>query len=326
MRKSRISPVAETIYHVTSRIYQDTFRLKSDEEKSLLLTTMRDVARFSGIDILAFTIMDNHFHLLINVPKYRSVGDEELKERIVFLYGKEKADKKIEQWAVWSKTGLEHRAEAEKEALRIRLYNLSDFVKTFKEHFTRSYNTKYKHEGQFWGGTRFKSMVVARKADVVNLLAAYIDLNCVRAKIVHHPNEYLWCGLGAAKKGNAEALAELRQLLSVEEKFTGSDPVKAFEEILEEMRTRDEKAEGKVDTEKLEKLGIKATVASRGIVRYETPKEMWVRRMKNLIDGGIIGPVEYFLEFNSFVRSHWRPSGFGENAYTRIKARNAKVR
>lgn len=54
-------------YHVISRITGQQF-LMNAEEKDVLMRSMFNVAIFSGVEILTFALMDNHFHLLMKVP------------------------------------------------------------------------------------------------------------------------------------------------------------------------------------------------------------------------------------------------------------------
>jgi len=50
---------------------------------------------------------------------------------------------------------------------------------------------------------RFKSVLVEGAGDVVATMAAYIDLNPVRAKLVVDPQDYRWSGMGRRWLANA---------------------------------------------------------------------------------------------------------------------------
>ena len=66
-RKNRVS-VYDGIYHVTTRIANRAMLLAEDEVKDKVLELVVSVARFSGVELWAFCIMDNHLHLFVRVP------------------------------------------------------------------------------------------------------------------------------------------------------------------------------------------------------------------------------------------------------------------
>jgi len=52
---------------------------------------------------------------------------------------------------------------------------------------------------------RFKSVLVEGKGDPLRTMAAYIDLNPVRAGLVKDPKDYRWCGYAEALGGSRRA-------------------------------------------------------------------------------------------------------------------------
>ena len=59
-------------YHLISRIANRAFYL-TDEERTRFVERLWRVAKFSGIEVLAYCFMSNHFHLLVHA---RGVGAE----------------------------------------------------------------------------------------------------------------------------------------------------------------------------------------------------------------------------------------------------------
>ena len=57
-----------------------------DDEKARAIELLRRVEEFSGVIVLAYAIMSNHFHILIYVPEPEDIGDEEILRRINALY------------------------------------------------------------------------------------------------------------------------------------------------------------------------------------------------------------------------------------------------
>jgi hypothetical protein len=76
----------------------------------------------------------------------------------------------------------------------VKLSNLSEFVPEIKVDFTRYYNQRNNRQGYF-GGDRFKSVIVEKGETLINCLA-YIDLNPLRAGLVDRPEQYRWNSLG----------------------------------------------------------------------------------------------------------------------------------
>ena len=74
MRMRRMLSGGEGYYHVISRITGQQF-LMNAEEKDVLMRSMFNVAIFSGVEILTFALMDNHFHLLVKVPRAHEVDE-----------------------------------------------------------------------------------------------------------------------------------------------------------------------------------------------------------------------------------------------------------
>ena len=101
------------------------------------------------------------------------------------------------------------------------MYDLSAFMKTLKQRFARWYNRRKGVTGTMWE-ERFKSVLleppasrnpVANRQHALSMIAAYIDLNAVRAGIVKDPKDYRWCGYGEAVSGSREMREGIRFIL-----------------------------------------------------------------------------------------------------------------
>jgi hypothetical protein len=165
-----------TVYHVMTRTALDGFPL-GDIEKDFMLDLIKRYSALYLVEILGFSIMGNHFHILVKViPEYQFT-DAEILKRYVEFYGDERefADGLI-------------------PSLREKLASLSEFVREIKVGFARYYNRRHNRRGYFWGD-RFKSVIVEKGETLINCLA-YIDLNPLRAGLVKRPEEYRWNSLG----------------------------------------------------------------------------------------------------------------------------------
>ena len=106
--------------------------------------------------------------------------------------------------------GNEARVREIHERFTYRMESLSHYMQGLLIRFTRWFNRKHKRSGTLWE-ERFKSVIV-ESGTAARTLAAYIDLNPVRAGMVEDPAEYRWSGYGEAvgggNKGNGKKARE----------------------------------------------------------------------------------------------------------------------
>ena len=167
---------------------------------------MRRVADFSGVEVLTYTILDNHFHLLIQVPERVDISDAELLRRMRLIY-REGVVAEFERELAEAETDLE--ARLLRKRYLYRMYDLSEFMKTLKQRYAIWYNAEHDRRGHLWDD-RFKSVLVEgscglERPGALWVMAQYIELNAVRAGIVKEAKAYRWCGLGEAVGGGADA-------------------------------------------------------------------------------------------------------------------------
>jgi hypothetical protein len=128
------------------------------------------------------------------------------------LYGKSRAPfqpKPEVLAAILAEGGPE--AEAWRNRLLERMHEVSAFMKTVKQRFSVWYNKSHQRYGTLWSD-RFKSVLVEAEPRALATVAAYIDLNAVRAGLVDDPADYRWCGYAEAMGGSAQARAGLEAL------------------------------------------------------------------------------------------------------------------
>ncbi len=204
MRKARIK--AENgigCYHVTSRIVDRSFKM-DEGEREIFRHILRKAAAFSGVNVLTYAILSNHFHVLLDVPVQPVLDDAELLRRVAALYGPVTASLCKERWEAWRRGGLDVLVEREQEQLRRRMGDVSPFMKLLKQRYSICYNQRHGRAGTLWEG-RYVSILVEDESRALSTIAAYIDLNPVRAGIVKDPAEYRWSGYGEACGGSAAA-------------------------------------------------------------------------------------------------------------------------
>jgi REP element-mobilizing transposase RayT len=167
-------------YHIISRTVGQQFLLgKAEKEK--LVQILRYFSRIFFVEVNAYCIMSNHFHLVIRVLPAWMFGDDEVVRRIELSRQKDK--KKMDE---------EITPQMIQEA-REKLEDISEFCKAFKQEFSCWYNKKHNRTGYFWG-SRFKSLYLGNEI-IIQCVCAYIELNPVRARMVQKPEDYRWSSL-----------------------------------------------------------------------------------------------------------------------------------
>ena len=89
--------------------------------------------------------------------------------------------------------------------------DVSQFMKLLKQRFTRWFNDLHDRFGTLWA-ERFDSTLVEPVGHARKTVAAYIDLNSVRAGLAHDPLAYRFCGYAEAVAGSEPARAGLMQV------------------------------------------------------------------------------------------------------------------
>ena len=195
------------IYHCVSRVVDRRFAFGPDE-KEKLRTFMRMYENFSGCRVLAYCFMSNHIHLLLEVPPLPAGGlsDGELLHRLRRLYNepvvaevaKRLAEYRMAEYRM-AGAGAVAAVRELHEGFTYRMHDLSEFMKGFMQRFTQWFNRRSKRSGGLWEDV-FKSVLV-EDGVASRTMAAYIDLNPVRAGIAADPAEYRWSSYGEAMGG-----------------------------------------------------------------------------------------------------------------------------
>ena len=212
MRSSRIKAEGLGYYHCMSRVV-DRRMILGDVEREKFRDLMRGAETFCGVRVVTYAILSNHFHILAEVPDRQEVSEEELVARLAAIYDRKTVLGMLAQWELWRKQGLEALVQGELERLRARMFDVSEFLKTVKQRFSQWYNRRENRTGTLWED-RFKSVMIEPPSHAqrdrqgigaLATMAAYIDLNAVRAGIVRDPKDYRWCGYGEAVAGKIRA-------------------------------------------------------------------------------------------------------------------------
>jgi len=154
-----------------------------DHRKQWLVSRLRFLSYIYSIDICAYAVLSNHYHVVLHVDQLRaeSWSDLEVVERWMQLY---KGNVLVDRWVANSnaidKASLLKVQVCIKE-WRERLCSISWFMRGVNETIARMANEEEGCSGRFWEG-RFKSQALLDEAAVLSCMT-YVDLNPVRAGI-----------------------------------------------------------------------------------------------------------------------------------------------
>ena len=124
-RVNRIKAEGVAHYHVISRIANQAFLLKGARIKDTVVNMVHRAAEFSGVDVISYVVMDNHFHLCIRVPEKTIVPEDEVLRRVGVLYGEDRKEDLRRNLEELRKDGDEEAADALVERYRARMGDLS---------------------------------------------------------------------------------------------------------------------------------------------------------------------------------------------------------
>jgi putative transposase len=272
-RKARMIVEGESaVYHVMSRTALDGFVL-GDIEKDYLLQLIKHLSSIYFAEILGFSIMGNHFHVVVRMHTDDKYSDEDVCKRFASYYQNHKA----------KRIPLPNQIPS----LREKWGKLSELMKEIKQGFSRYYNKRHKRRGFFWND-RFKSVLVENGETLINCLA-YVDLNPVRADIVKRPEDYRWNSLGYHHQTNNKD-----QFLSLDFGLIGCDNLSKgqrlahYRQFVYEVGSLASSKGKSIDKKIIEKE------ARRG---YSPDTiDRFLSRTRYFTDSGIIGSKEFVME------------------------------
>jgi REP element-mobilizing transposase RayT len=172
---------------------------------------MRECEAFCEVRVLTYCLMSNHFHILVEVPRRPETlpSPDEILCKVRRLTGHSNAGIVEQRLAMYRDAKDEVGLQAYLETFYARMWDVSAFMKMLKQRFTQWYNGRRARKGTLWE-ERFKSVLVEGAGQALAAMAAYIDLNPVRAGLARDPKDYRWCGYGEALAGKRRAREGLR--------------------------------------------------------------------------------------------------------------------
>lgn len=201
-RASLISLSDTPWYHVVCRCVRRAFlcgddRLSGqnfDHRRGWIVERVKQMSSVFAIDVAAYAVMSNHYHLVLRVDAERAQGwsrDEVLRRWTQLFDG----PVLVQSLLASEETGREEdfdaatlsRIDEWAETYRARLMDISWFMRVLNETIARQANAEDKVTGRFWEG-RFRSQALLDEQAILTAMT-YVDLNPIRAAMAETPED-----------------------------------------------------------------------------------------------------------------------------------------
>ena len=191
-------------YHVTSRCVRRAFLCGTDgfsgrsyeHRRQWIEDRVRILASLFSIEVCAYAIMSNHYHLVVrlNPEEAASWSEDDVLERWSALFRGPLLVQRYRAGEPLSAAEL-HTLRSTTAVFRQRLSSLSWFMKCLNEPVARMANREDRCTGHFWEA-RFHSQALRSERALIAAMA-YVDLNPVRAGIANRPEQSEYTSLRA---------------------------------------------------------------------------------------------------------------------------------
>jgi REP element-mobilizing transposase RayT len=193
-RKTLVSLEATPYYHCVSRCVRRAYLCGDDSHsgksyehrRQWMEDRMKMLAAVFAIDICAYAVMSNHYHVVLHVDREQAEGwdDKEVIRRWQGLF----VGHPLARRYLAGKRLLKVELEVVNELValwRRRLMDISWYMRCLNESIARQANEEDQCSGRFWEG-RFKSQALLDEKALAACLA-YVDLNPIRAGMTETP-------------------------------------------------------------------------------------------------------------------------------------------
>ena len=202
LRAEQFSADEISIIHVTQRCVRRAFLCGHDSQSGRNFDHRRQwirdrlewLASIFGIDCLTYTVMSNHIHLILRSRPdiVRNWSDEEVALRWLRLFPVRRDCRGKPAQPSESELNQILLDPVRLAELRLRLSDISWWMRCTAENIARRANKEDQVTGHFWEG-RYKAQPLLDEAALL-ACAMYVDLNPVRAAIAETPEQSLYTG------------------------------------------------------------------------------------------------------------------------------------
>ena len=196
-RNQLVDPVIPLFYHLISRCvrrcwlcgYDKVTRKNYGHRKQWLIERMKFLSRYFAIELHAYSVMSNHFHLVVYYDPLASLSwtDEEVVDRWLAVCPPRKCRGKSDPNTVFLYKQSLLLDPMRVSHLRAELGSLSTFMKLLKQPIARRANIEDDVKGHFFEQRFYSGALLSERS--VQSAMAYVDLNAVEAMIASSIDE-----------------------------------------------------------------------------------------------------------------------------------------
>jgi len=193
-RREQVSLLDTPYYHCISRCVRRAFLCGQDahsgncfeHRRQWIVERLALLEQVFAIDIAAYAIMSNHYHLVLHINDSQAAGwsDAEVIERWLMLFSGPPLIRRHLSGEALTESERTKITEVVSD-WRDRLSDLSWFMRCLNEHIARQANQEDGCTGRFWEG-RFKCQALLDEQALLTCMA-YVDLNPLRAGLADTP-------------------------------------------------------------------------------------------------------------------------------------------
>lgn len=303
----RVLGEGEAHYHTWTRCVDGRYFFESDAVKSVIRKMIANLCYALSVDLATYTIMSNHYHLLIRIPNKESLDpltDEQWLDRLSAIHNRDYIDdlrRKFQQARdlASSPEEGERRVATMLQPFEERRADLAVFMKELNHRISLYINDRFERRGTMWESP-YGSMLIQGNEGHLLEAAAYIDLNPVRAKMVERPEDYRFCGYAEAVAGKPHARKGLGSILteSLQDDEFNSDWRRTHKRYRLVLYTTGEEIQGDAETGQPGKAGF----SEQEVEKVEQAEgemsvpELLRHRVRYFTAGVVIGSRSYVEE------------------------------
>jgi len=185
-RKHQISLDETPYYHCVSRCVRRAFLCgeQFEHRRQWVEEKLQELARIFCINIAAYAVMSNHYHVVLHVERAEGLSDRDVARRWHLLFNGTQLSRQFAEGRQLSDDQWQS-LEPDIRQWRKRLMDISWFMRIMNEAIARRANREDGCTGRFWEG-RFKSQALLDEKALIACMA-YVDLNPIRAGIARTP-------------------------------------------------------------------------------------------------------------------------------------------
>ncbi len=197
-RMPRVLADGQADYHVYNRLAGSPhyFPFRDRRLRQKLLQIIRFYVTGYCCRLASTTVMDNHYHLVLNMQAYRRLSLAQLQRRARYFYPHPHQTRhwSPQKWRQFNR----------------RLFSLSELMRNINGEYAKWFNRQMGRRGPLWAD-RFKSTLLLGRVAVQDAVL-YTELNPVRAGLVQRPELWKWGSARWRHRGQDRDLIPLQQL------------------------------------------------------------------------------------------------------------------